>query len=222
MSYVVWHSMYQKKRCALGALEGVPRDGEILKGRLLRDADFPKDVQTPDNLYSMIHHVVSERLRKVLEPALAASRVEFLPVKIKNHEGRFAPGSFFVMNPLDVIDCIDVAASGGEYNDLDRTQLVRVQQLVLSEPPGEPAMFRPVGWTRLILVRSDVVDRLMEADLEGLVFWELDEFRGDRGVRYAPRRSIHLVWRSSVQRFFRSDTLSGPIGVVQTELSRFE
>lgn len=189
MSYVVWHSMYQDGLCALGALEGVPRDEEILKGISRAEgfpedawyemrADFPKDVQIPDNVYSMIHHVVSERLRKVLEPALGASRVELLPVKIKNHKGRFAPGSFFVMNPLDVIDCIDVAASGGVHNDLDPTQLVSVQQLVLKELPGEPAMFRPVGWTRLILVRSDVVDRLQEADLEGLVFWELDEFRG--------------------------------------------
>src|SRR6185312_2302321 len=111
MSFHVWHSRYQDGFCALGALENVPHDQDILKGRpraagfpddalYEMRADFPKDIEVPDNLYTMIHFAVSAALWAVLEPLLQASRVEHLPVKIKNHKGRFVPGEYFVLNPI--------------------------------------------------------------------------------------------------------------------------
>lgn len=189
MSYLIWHKTYKDKFCALGALEGVPADEEILRGvSRARDfpgeayyemrPDYPKNIKVPDNVYARIHHVVSDRLRTALEPELGASCVEFLPVKIRNHKGRFVAGEYFVMNPLDVIDAVDAEASGGEYNRLDPSQLMSVQSFVLKALPDQPPMFRPANWTRLIVVREDVVAKLRDADLTGLSFWELEEFTG--------------------------------------------
>lgn len=189
MSYLIWHNMYEDKFCALGALEGVPADEQIRRGVSRLEgfpgdafyemrADYPKNIKVPDNVYTMIHHVVSGRLRAALEPELGTSRVEFLPVKIKNHKGRFTPGEYFVMNPLDVIDAIDAEASGGKYNLLAPTQLMSVKQFVMKSLPDKPVMFRPANWTQIIVIRADVVERLQDANLTGLVFWELEEFKG--------------------------------------------
>jgi hypothetical protein len=189
MSYRIWHTMFQGEFCALGPLEGVLADEEILRGMSRADgfpgdafyemrADYPKNIKIPDNLYTAIHHVVSARMRAALEPELNGSNVEFLPVRVKNHKGRFDPGEFFIVNALDVIDAIDVDASGGDLNPLAPTQLMSVDQVVMKPLPGQPALFRPANWTRLIFVRADIVEKLESAGLTGLSFWELDEFTG--------------------------------------------
>ncbi len=189
MSYCVWRNHYQDGFCALGALEGVADDHEILAGtsRLngfpanafyqMRD-DFPDATTIPDNVYTMIHHVVSDRLRELLTPELGTSRVEMLPVKIKSHGGAFASGKYFVMNALDVVDCIDLDASKAKLNSNDPSQILRVKKLVLKAISGEPAMFRPQSWTRLIFVRDDLAQKLEAAGLTGLAFFETDEFKG--------------------------------------------
>ncbi len=189
MSYLVWRALFQDKFCALGALHGVPSDEEIFSGISRADAfpedayyemlaDHPKGIAVPDYVYSMIHYVVSRRLRDALEPELGASRVEFLPVKIKNHKGRFVQGDYFVMNSLDVIDAIDVGASAGEFNPIAPTQLMSVEQIVLKVLPDRPVMFRPANWTRLIIVRRDVAEKLLAAGMTGLIFTELEDYMG--------------------------------------------
>jgi hypothetical protein len=189
MSYSVWKNEYQDDFCALGALEDVPSDEEILAGGSrssgfptgayyqMRD-DFPDNVRVPDNVYTMIHFVVSDRLRQALTPLLGPSRVEMLPVKIKDHQGRFVDGKFFVMNPLDVVDCIDTTASMAKFNALDPTEISRVKRLVLKPISEELTLFRPRHWTRLLFVRDDIAQKLEAAGLTGLSFREMDEFRG--------------------------------------------
>ncbi len=189
MSWVVWRNRYREGFCALGALENVPRDEEILKGAsragdfpsaasYAMRADFPKDTKVADNAYTMIHHVVSAPLRALLEPELGKSRVEFLPVRIRDHAGRAVEGAHFVLNPLDVLDAIDVEASNVDYNDLDPTQLCMCEQLVLKPLPDEVTMFRPHNWTRIILVREEIADKLKEAGLSGLAFTSAEDYSG--------------------------------------------
>jgi hypothetical protein len=188
MSHRVWSKQYEEGFCALGALEEVPDDEEILAGRS-RAAGFPTgayyqmrddypDTRVPDNLYTTIHHVISDRLRQLLVPELGASRVEMLPVKIKDHGGGWVEGEYFILNPLDSVDCVDLEASQAKLNDGEPPQIKRVKKLVLKPLSGEPALFRPASWTRLILVRSDIADKLEAAGLSGMSFWECDEFRG--------------------------------------------
>ncbi len=188
MSLLVWTNAYQEGFCALGALEGVDADEEILRGSS-RAADFPSgafyqmrdeyaDTRVADSAYAAIHYVVSERLRQVLEPELGKSRVELLPVRIKDQRGTVVDGSWFVMNPLDVVDCIDTQASNAKFNANDPTQILRVKKLVLKPAPDELALFRPAHWTRLMFIRDDLAQKLEAAGLTGLHFWETDEFKG--------------------------------------------
>ena len=87
-------------------------------------------------------------------------------------------GAYFVMNPIDVIDAIDAAASGGASNPLSPSQLYRVDKLVLRTLPADCVMFRPASMSQLILVRADVADRLRAAGLSGLSFREPESFKG--------------------------------------------
>ena len=97
---------------------------------------------------------------------------------MKNHKGRFVQGGYFVMNSLDVIDAIDVGASAGEFNPIAPTQLMSVEQIVLKVLPDRPVMFRPANWTRLIIVRRDVAEKLLAAGMTGLIFTELEDYMG--------------------------------------------
>ncbi len=126
----------------------------------------------------MIHHVVSAPLRALLEPELGKSRVEFLPVRIRDHKGRAVEGEHFVLNPLDVLDAIDVEASNVDYHDFDPTQLIMCEQLVIKPLPDDVMMFRPHNWTRLILVREEIADKLKESGLSGLSFTAAEDYAG--------------------------------------------
>lgn len=191
MRYLVLKNDYQEGHCVLGALQNVPRDEDILAGLPRSDGfpddayyemshELPKDIQVPDSACAMIHFVVSPRLAQALadDPGLGASRIEFLPVKIKNHKGRFVRGIFFVLNPLDIVDAIDIAASGARFNLIEPTEIATVDRLVLRDLADPPAVFRPLHFRRLVLVREDVAGRLLAAGLTGLQFAPPERFRG--------------------------------------------
>jgi hypothetical protein len=190
MSFKVWRNRLQDGFCGLGALQNVPNDQEILAGKS-RANGFPSDAYfamrddlakkfkaIPDNVHTMIHDVVSGRLRAVLEPLLDGSRVEFLPVKIHDRAGNVVDGEYFVLNPLDVVDCIDVEASGGKYNELAPTPLMMVARLVLRPIAPNLTLVRPSNWTNRILVRAEIAEQLTAAGLTGLSFSSPEKFRG--------------------------------------------
>jgi hypothetical protein len=143
------------------------------------DPAFPKEVRLSDNLYGATMPVISLRLKQMLESS-GTNRVEYLPVELVNHKGRKEPNGYFVVHPLDVLDCINLEASGVEWNNITPDRISRCKGLVLKQDaiPGDFTIFRPKFWGKIILIRQDLVDMLQKADFTGLFFRPVDGYTG--------------------------------------------
>jgi hypothetical protein len=159
---------------------GVPRLRSMeVPARCNMDPSFPKEVRLSDNLYGATMSIVSQRLKTALEVS-KQNRVEFLPVEVVNHKGRVEEREYYILHPLDMVDCIDLVASGVEWNRIAPDRISRCKSLVLN-PKAIPecfSIFRPKHWGRLILIREDLVEKLRRLDFEGLYFRPIEEYKG--------------------------------------------
>jgi hypothetical protein len=190
MSFLLWKSKYLEGFCVVTAPAGIDKVYELNQGVSRADgfpadaacemnSDFPKDIQLSDNLYGAGFAVVSNRLKEELEQQ-RVNNVEFLPIKIINHKGRIAAKDYFIVNPLDVCDCIDIDKSGVKWNSIAPDKISRCQSLVLrpDQVPPEFQIFRLKFWPNLIAVRSALADRLTSAGFSGLCFRNTETFKG--------------------------------------------
>ena len=71
--------------------------------------------------------------------------VEYLPVQILNHKKKVASKDYFLMNPLSVVDCIDVEASEVEWDVVRKDFIESCESLVIQGPrvPADVHVFRP-------------------------------------------------------------------------------
>jgi len=195
--FLVWRPGTLKDGiCKLRDIEGVEDSYEIDEGVSRLDAwpeaafatmhpSFPKDIGLADSLDGAGFVIVSGRVKQVLAEAVppgvpARNRVELLPIRIVDHKGQTASTDYFVVNPLELCDCIDVAASGGRWNAIDPEALCGCTSLVLREaeiPPGHQ-VFRPTAWKNIILVRRALAQRMLTAGLTGLMFIEPLKYTG--------------------------------------------
>ena len=176
--------------CKLDSLAGVEDDFEIddgvqrLKGWpadafAAMDARFPKDIGLADCLYGASFLVISLNAKRFLENE-DVTKVEFLPIKIINHKGRVASEDYFVVNPLEIVDCIDKDASEVELDSIDTGAISGCAQLVLRKEviPPHFKVFRPAFWSGLILIRRELAQRMTAAGLTGMEFIEPHEYTG--------------------------------------------
>jgi hypothetical protein len=190
-AFVIWNRSYREGFCVITKLEGFNDQWLLLKGVSLDDKwpdnvsfrmspQYPKDINLSDNLFGGSYRVVSGRLKEVLLPLAGKSNIEFLPVSILNHKKRVASKDYFVLNPLDTIDCIDQEESGVVWNAIDPSVISNCEKFVLKEDaiPDESVMFRPRFWGKTILVRREIADKLAAAGLTGLSFLEPSKYTG--------------------------------------------
>ena len=176
--------------CKLNNLTGVEDDFEIDDGvpRLAgwpdaasaaMDPRFPKDVGFADSLYGSGYVAISLNTRRFLEKE-GVNKIEFLPIKIINHKGRVAADEYFVVNPLELVDCVDKVASEVEMDTIDEGAISSCAQLVLSEDAISPELklFRAALWSGLILIRRDLAERMTGAGLTGMKFIEPHAYTG--------------------------------------------
>lgn len=140
---------------------------------------FPKDIELADSIAGAKFIVISGRVKAALE-AGGARNVEYLPLKIINHKGRVASEDYSLLNPLEVIDCIDKAASVVEEDTLNDGMIDGVQSLVLREEaiPEDMHLFRTKFWSGRILIRRRLADELTAAGFTGLNFIEPRDYTG--------------------------------------------
>jgi hypothetical protein len=169
-----------------GVSEKYPlHDGEPLAAGFPADAAFHMHPDFPTNLLlqdcvlnSDMCIVVSERLKQALE-ALAPPLVEYLPVAIIDHKGRKLPQPFFIVHPVDPVDCIDRDASGAEMDEiLDPDSIESVQQMVLDESriPDGRSLFRLKHYWGAVVARRELADALSAGGFSGLRWLELDQY----------------------------------------------
>jgi hypothetical protein len=176
--------------CKLTSLDNVDDDFELNEGmarsqgwpadaRSEMNPRFPKDIGLADSLYGTGFVVVSVATRAILESS-GVRNTEYLPIQLINHKGRAESAAYFIVNPLTVVDCIDQAASVVEFNAVDTEMISSCTQLVLNEAVISPeeVLFRPKHWTRLLLIRRSLAEKIEKAGLTCMSFIEPSKYTG--------------------------------------------
>ncbi|MFT4538696.1 MAG: hypothetical protein ACI841_001387 [Planctomycetota bacterium] len=182
MTFVRWANAYHQGFCAITQPDGITKPRQLLEGvsraadwpddiQIRMDPEFPKDLELSDNLYGLDMAVVSMAVKEALEAKQSAG-VEFLPVEIMNHKGRSASKDYFILNPLEIVDCIDIDASGIDWNPLNSSKILGCEGLVLKPDsvPADMQIFRPQSWTKVVMIREELSDALAAANLTSMEF----------------------------------------------------
>lgn len=116
---------------------------------------------------------VSERVRQVL--AQEPVDIEWLPVTLLDKKDGKVEASYFIANVLGRIDCVDLAQSEYDRSSFEPDEFLAVRRLVLdaSRLPEAVSLFRIKEQPRTFIIRSDLVDRLVDAGARGFSLLEL-------------------------------------------------
>jgi hypothetical protein len=163
-------------------LPGVNRAYRLKEGVRMGD-DFPASVELaispssgnliPDFIPNVNKQLmISEPVRKLFESeGLTDELVEYLPFILKNKKGRVVDAPrYCVANPLRKINCLDRKRSKYAARD-DGVTIVVMEVLHLLEEsiPADAKLFRLGELPSMILLRSDLADRIREANFIGLM-----------------------------------------------------
>jgi hypothetical protein len=181
MSYVIWKWSVVPHAAAVKKLQGFEAVNTFFHGVALgkkfpRDAafhmnpDFPTDLTLTDNVRN-IHScmLVSSRLAQALQ-ARNIAKLEYLPVAIVDHKGKVASKDYFVLNPLELVDCIDRKQSIYKESKVKPGEISFCDKLVLDEAriPGDRKLFRLKGYAQMAILASEVAGALSPDDFIGL------------------------------------------------------
>jgi hypothetical protein len=190
-AFLVWRRGAMKDGiCKLNGLVGLEDDYEIDDGvsrsdgwpsdvSASMDPEFPKDIGLADSLPGTGFVLLSAAAKAFLEQKQVRN-IEYLPIKIINHKGRAMIEPYFVLNPLEIVDCIDKDASGVRLSPMNKTMIKSCKQLVLHEEkvPAEARVFRTAFWSGRILIRRDLAEEMNAAGLTGMTFLEPQTYTG--------------------------------------------
>jgi hypothetical protein len=189
MNYVIGNVQRGPRSCVLTSLQGVEDDYELRKGisraegfppdaYFRMDPDFPKSLQLEDfllNENSLL--VVSERVRTLVE-AEKLKNNELLPVQIKDHKNKRVKESYYILNQLELQDCIDLKESKLVVNDIDPDTFMDVDKLVIDEKrvDRDVKVFRMKRYAVIPVFRRDFAAKVKAANLTGIRFTEVCDF----------------------------------------------
>lgn len=113
---------------------------------------------------------VSQRARDLmLQQGLSEDLVEYLPFILVDKRGRRLQEQYFIANPLLRVPCLERSLSKYRLNSDDPNDIGRIHVLHLVEDlPQEARLFRVAEFTRLMVIRSDLLETLQHAGLTGL------------------------------------------------------
>ncbi len=190
--YVVWVHGGSDIFCFLEPLSNVKRASKIFNGTPLvndfpadacfhMDKDKPKAIKLGDDVKNASgHHVVSPKLMEFIKSHNPRS-VEFLPVTIYNHKGQVASTEYNIMNPLIVLDCIDLEKTEVKWNPVIKERISRWKggfTLDTNRIDNKIQIFRPKYRSSTILIRRDLATSIEKEDFTQIFFLELDKYRG--------------------------------------------
>lgn len=120
--------------------------------------------------------IVSEKLKTVLDEVEGAD-FEFFPVTILDKKGRASEKEYYVANLLSVIDCVNMVESKYVMDPLRKGQVDWFSELRLDESriPADQLVFRLKDLTRLLIVRSELVNNIQQADCTGIYFEPVED-----------------------------------------------
>ncbi|HYO59978.1 imm11 family protein [Archangium sp.] len=128
--------------------------------------DMLKDfIDNPDRVL-----YVSQRAREVLQQqGLSEDVIEYLPFVLLDKRGRRVREQYYIANPLVRVPCLDFTRSRYWLDSDDPTDLggITVLHMLEDRLPADARLFRVAEYTRLVVLRSDLLEALRQAGLTG-------------------------------------------------------
>src|SRR5690606_3836614 len=137
--------------------DGVSLIAEAKNCAMHMDPDTPDETDTLDvliNPYGLI--VASQRLTEFLMER-SIPKVEYLPVSILDPKKKPIQEKYFIVHPIDHVECLNADASEGEWDIVDDSALESVRRVVLNLDAVDRSrsIFRPNPLLDVALVRRE-------------------------------------------------------------------
>lgn len=158
------------------AEEGVPLS-EIIPPDRVFELDKNRGSVLPDVIPNTCGvQLVSKPLRDFLEKESGAA-FEFIPVQVKDQRGRLLDESYFIANLLGPGVPLDRQKSDVDWS-FRPNKTSRIRRLVLDSAkiPPDAKLFRLAERGDVILVREDLVRKIVGVPFKGAFFRELDDY----------------------------------------------
>ncbi|CAM3234417.1 hypothetical protein G4177_21685 [Corallococcus sp. ZKHCc1 1396] len=177
---------------APSALRKEPKEYELHKGITVQhwypvNVTFPlaedRGLELTDSIPNTLGLIiVSERLKRFLE-ANAGAHMEFLPARLLDQKDRLVPEPYFILNLLEVVECVDLEKSQYERSAIIPSFIAWFSLLVVDPAriPPEAKLFRLKEKPNLILIREDLAQVLVNEDYTGMMFLDLEEYGREWG-----------------------------------------
>jgi hypothetical protein len=140
--------------------------------------DFEDDIKTEDFISNTTDAlVVSQRIKDLLAD-IELKNNEWLSVSIINHRKRKVKTPYFILNQLNLQDCIDLEQSVFIRNAIDPDLFLVIKRLVVSEKKIEEglAIFRMHHYPFVCLFHRSVAEKIQREACTGIEFRELEDW----------------------------------------------
>jgi hypothetical protein len=146
--------------------------------KIRMSADMPRDNVLTDfleNSESLL--VVSGRLKEFLEERKLKA-LEYLPVIILNHKGKPVKEPYFIANPFDHVDCLELKASQPRYSQVRKQSIDRIERFVLDPERIDPEreLFKIKNLDGHTLVSRDLADAITKAKFTAIGWMKLEDY----------------------------------------------
>jgi len=150
-------------------LPGYQMSDEYPDNRLLTDFQ--------DNTDDLL--IISQAFADIVK-SLPHGQMEFLPIKIINHRNKVASDSYYLLNIIGTVDCLDLEKSTYKQSAMDADEIFSIQNMVLLEDriPENTSIYRLHRMPTLFLVSEPLKNAVVEAGLTGIRFIPTDQFSG--------------------------------------------
>ncbi len=126
--------------------------------------------------------VVNNRVKKVFDN-LNIDTVEYLPIRLWDHQKSPVSDDYYILNPLGSIDFIDMEKSEYAMGALDKSQIRDIDDLVVSmdKIPKEAKIFRATTMMDQIFIHDDL---RLALEAEGIQGYKLMKAEGWDGLDF--------------------------------------
>ena len=117
--------------------------------------------------------IVKKKVKKIIETECADLTIEYLPFTLINHENEPYPDTLYFINPIGSFDCLDLEASGAEFDDDGEVE--DLEELVLSKDKiaNAPHFFRVPEERTAYIISQHLLNQLKENGISNLEVKEL-------------------------------------------------
>jgi uncharacterized protein DUF1629 len=151
--------------------KGIPRAKGFPKDALFEmDPKFKKYVALSDNMANEERMLVVSKKLKDLVEARGPRRVEYLRVGVLNHKKKPVDDEYWIIHPVEVVDCIDTKRSDIDWNAIDKEKIASCEKLVLKANAidGKHLLFRPKHLEYYVMILPELANAIREGGFTGL------------------------------------------------------